>query len=414
VWRTERTIDGVEGTRDELLPYAGPAAALPLFGALARLPYGSAVRAWTALLALALAALALSSLRLAGARGGRTTLAALLLALIAGPVTSALALGQAALLAAGGLAGALLAYERRAPAAGALATLVAGLQPNLAVGLIARMRDRFAVGSAALAGAAFAALTLLAGGGIAGFGAYLHRLQEHGRAEAFAAIQHTPAAIAWALGAPAATAAAFGLATALVAVAAVVVVTIRQRLCALDGTLLGLAALPLALPFFHEHDFVIEVIPLLILAVRTSGTPRCVAGVSAILVLVDWFGLAQRGPGQAQILAQGAAVACAFAACGRSRRLGYADLAPFATLALVACCAFPLAHWAPAPTWPDALPAGYRAPAAADASGVWADEERAAGLDAPQPAWGALRALPLAGCIVLGVALAQGARRARL
>jgi hypothetical protein len=414
VWRTERTIDGVDPRRDELLPYVGPAAALPLFGALARLPFAVAVRGWTALLALALAALALSSLRLAGAQDGRTTLGALLLALIGGPVTSALVLGQAALPAAAGLACALFAYERRALAAGALATLVAGLQPNLAFGLIARMRDPFALAGAALAGAAFAALTLLAGGGLAGAGAYLHRLQEHARAETFVTIQHTPAAIAWALGAPAAAAVAFGAATALGALAAVVIVTIRLRLSPLDGTLLALAALPLGVPFFHEHDFVIEVIPLVILAARTGGTARALAGIAAILVLVDWFGLAQRGPGQAQILTQGVAVACAFAACGPRLRLGAADLAPFATLALVACCALPLARSAPAPTWPDALPAGYRAPVAADASGVWADEQRAAGLDVPQPAWGALRALPLAGCIVLGVALALAARRAEV
>jgi hypothetical protein len=62
--------------------------------------------------------------------------------------------------------------------------------------------------------------------------------------------------------------------------------------------------------------------------------------------------------------------------------------------------------------WPDALPAGYRAPVTAGASAVWAGEQRAAGLAARQPAWGALRALPLAGCIVLGIAIVSTGRRA--
>jgi hypothetical protein len=175
-----------------------------------------------------------------------------------------------------------------------------------------------------------------------------------------------------------------------------------------------MAALPFAVPFFHEHDFLIEVIPLLGLAARTSGAVRACAGIAAALVLVDWFGLAQRGPAQAQILVQGVAVACAFAGLGPGARMRRADLAAFATLALAASVAIPIAHGAPAPIWPDGLPAGYRAPAAADASAVWADEQRAAGLDAREPAWGALRALPLAGCIVLGAAIALAGRRDRV
>ncbi|MBV9408838.1 MAG: hypothetical protein JO164_08430, partial [Candidatus Eremiobacteraeota bacterium] len=174
-----------------------------------------------------------------------------------------------------------------------------------------------------------------------------------------------------------------------------------------------LAALPLAIPFFHEHDFVVELIPLLILALRAQRGVRAAAGVAAVLILVDWFGLAQSGRGQAQILGQGVAVACAFAACGAGRRAGRADLAPFAALLVLFCAAVPLARAFPAPTWPDALPAGYRAPANADASALWGDEQRAAGLDARVPAWGALRALPLAGCVVLGVALVRCRRSER-
>jgi hypothetical protein len=58
------------------------------------------------------------------------------------------------------------------------------------------------------------------------------------------------------------------------------------------------------------------------------------------------------------------------------------------------------------------LPARYRAPTASDASAVWAGEQRAAGLAVRQPAWGALRALPLAGCVLLGFTLVLTRRRA--
>ena len=419
MWKVERTIRGVDASRDELLPYVGPAAALPLFGALARLPQPVAVRVWSGLLAAAFGVLIVAILTLARARRVFELLAAIAFALAAGPMTSDIALGQIALISTAAIACALVAYDRpaagglRAGAAAALATLIAGLQPNLTLGLIARMRDRRTLAAATLGGGAFAALTLAAGGGVSGFGTYLHRLAEHGGAERFATIQHTPAAIAYAFGAPEMLASAAGSAIAVTAILAVVVVAVRARLNALDTALLGLAALPLAVPFFHEHDFVLELIPLLVLAVRARGTARTAAGIASVLVLVDWFGLAQRQPAQPQIAAQAVALACAFVALGIGARgrVRRADLVPLLVLVMLGCAAIPLARGAAAPTWPDALPSAYRAPARADASDVWAGEQRAAGLNARQPAWGALRALPLAGCILLGGAIVLGARR---
>ena len=407
VWSTERAIGGVDAARDELLPYVGPAAALPLFGALARLPYVVAVRVWTTFLIAAFVALALASLALVRARGAAALFGAVLLGIASGPGLSAIALGQAALLSAAGIACALVAYERRAIAAGAAATLLAGLQPNLALTLVARMRDRVAVVSAAAGALAFGALTLAAGGGVHGFLAYVHRLLEHADAERFVAIQHTPGAIAWAFGAPPPLALAITTACAIVAIAAVVVATVRERLDARDGTLLALAASPLAVPFFHEHDFVVELVPLIVLAVRAQGTARVWAGVAAALICVDWFGMAQRPAGAAQIVALGIAFACAFVTLGKGARATRADLAPFVAIVVLACATAPLGRAFPAPVWPDALPAHYRAPAAADASAVWAGEQRAAGLAVRQPAWGALRALPLAGCVILGFAIVR-------
>jgi hypothetical protein len=411
VWSTERTISGVDASRDELLPYVGPAAALPLFGALARLPHPVAVRVWTALLAAAFAALVLAALVLARERGPRVLCGALLFGIASAAVTSALALGQVALLAAAGIACALVAYERRAVAAGAVATLIAGLQPNLALVLAARMRDRAALLAAGAGALAFGALTLAAGGGVSGFFAYLDRLREHASAERFVTIQFTPGAIAWALGASEPLATAAGYALAAVAIAVTFVATVRARLGARDGMLLALAAAPLAVPFFHEHDFVVELIPLIVLATGAQGAARAWTGIAVGLICVDWLGLAQRPAAAAQILGLGTAVAFAFAVLGKGARATRADLAPFVALAVLACAAVPLGRAFPAPVWPDALPAGYRAPAAADASAVWAGEQRAAGLAVRQPAWGALRALPLAGCVLLGITLVRCRRR---
>jgi Glycosyltransferase family 87 len=427
VWNAERTIAGVDASRDELLPYVGPAAALPLFGALARLPQPVAVRVWTGLIGAALGALILAALALARTRRVVVLFGAFAFALASGPATSDIALGQAALITAAAIACALVAFERLARASrgvadrafaaafagGAFATLLAGLQPNLAVVLVARMRERTVLACAAAGAAAFAVLTLAAGGGVPGFLAYLQRLRDHGRAEQFVTIQHTPAAIAWAFGAPAALATAAGTVVALAAIAVAIVATVRVRLDALHGTLLAIALLPLAVPFFHEHDFVLELVPLLVLAVRARGKTRVLTGVAAVLIGVDWLGLAQRPPATAQIVAFGLAVACAFAVLGAGARLTRADLVPVAAALALACIASAPARAHPAPTWPDALPAGYHAPANADASAVWSGEQHAAGLDARDPVWGALRTLPLAGCILLGAAVVLAGRRAQ-
>jgi hypothetical protein len=408
VWAVERTIENVDASREELLPYVGPAAALPLYGTLARLPHPVAVRVWTVLLIGSAAALVLAALGLSRTRRWTAFAGAALLGIASGPQTSAIALGQVALVSAAAIACALLAFERRALAGGAIATLVAALQPNLAIALIARVRDRTTLAAATLAALAFAALTLAAGGGLPGIRAYAHRLAEHGAAERFVAIQHTPAAIAWAFGASADFALTAGALCAVAAAAIALAAIVVAKLDPLDGTLLAIAALPFAVPFFHEHDFVIELLPLSILAMR--GRAPLLTALAAASICVNWLNFAQRPEAAAQTLTLGLAAVCGYALL-RPGRLGRADLLPFAAVVALACVAIPLGGAHPAPVWPDRLPPGYRAPVHADASAVWADEQRVAGLEARQPAWGALRALPLAGCIVLGIAVVISGRR---
>lgn len=386
-----------------MLPYVGPAAALPFFGALARLPWWIAVRVWSGLLAGSLGTIVVCALLLAGERRVRAMLAAFALALVSGPAVSALTLGQTALLAAAALAVALACFAARRFGAAVPAVFLAGLQPNLALALIARVGSRRAFAACAVAAFGFGAVTLAAGGGIAGLRAYTAHLAEHGAAERWIVIQHTPAAIAWGFGASPALASIVGGAIALVVCALLLIAVVR--LPANDAALCGLALLPLAIPFFHEHDFVIALIPVIVVASRATGRARVLAGVAAPLVLVDWLGLAQRPPAQTEIALFAFAVACAFAALGRGG-IRRSDAVPFAVVAATLLVALPLASGHIAPTWPDALPAHFHVAPQASIAQTWAAEQRAAGLEMREPAWAALRALPLAGSVLLAAALA--------
>lgn len=413
IWSAESRVPGVDAGRDELLPFVGPAAGLPLWSVLARLSYRAAVAVWTLALGAALLAIAGAAFALTPtARAPWRVVVAVALTATAAPVIGSLALGQAALVAAAGIAAAVVTYRWGWPAGAFVATLTAAVQPNLALALLARLRSRWDLAAATSAAGAFALISLAAGGGPAGFAAYAHRLAEHGAAERHVAIQHTTTAIAYSLGIDRGGAAAIGAAAPLAAVLATIALGIRERLDATTTTLLACALLPFAVPFFHEHDFVIEVLPILVLGLRARGRARALAAIAAALLLVDWFGLAQRHTAAAQIISLGTAVACCFIALG-SGPLRRADAAGLVTLALLASLAVPLGRAHPAPTWPDDLPAHYRATASADASAVWADEGRATGLLARVPAWGILRSFPLAGCIVLSAALVSDARRRR-
>jgi hypothetical protein len=417
IWDAEKRVPGVPATRDELLPFVGPAAALPFWSLVARLPYRTALAVWTALLVAALLGVLAAALRVASApRDSWLYAGTAILAIGSGPVIGALALGQAAIIAAAGVAGAVVAYRARAAAAAFGATLLAALQPNLALALGARMRSGWDFAVAASAAGAFIVLTLTAGGGVAGLLTYLHRLAAHGAAERHITIQHTPEAIAYSLGLPLHAAAILGTAVAVAAAGAAIALIVRERLDPTDATLVVCALLPLAIPFVHEHDLVLELLPVLILALRARGRARALASVAAVLALVDWFGFAQRHGAGGQIVCLGAAVALGFAGLNRQKapRDAAPDLYGLVALAGLAALALPLGLANPAPTWPDALPPAFHADPAADASAVWAAEGRAAGLTARQAAWGALRSIPLAGCCVLAAALVSDARRRRV
>ena len=391
------------------LPFVGPPPTLLLWSLATRLPYGVAAIGWSA--ALALAALLLVATSVAGSRrrnGAVCFLAALALAISWGPLTSDVALGQLAL-PAFAAAALITCVAASLPALGTLASCVAFAQPNASLGLVSQL----GFNRTTLAIACGAALTYTLGALASGLAWPIHYaalLRTHASAERFAAIQFTPASIAFGFGIPRASATAVGVVVALLAVAAAVALATRVR----DrfARFAAFSALsPFAAGFVHEHDLVVAYAAAVWCGLRTDGPARLTAFGGALLVSVDWLGLAQRPSGLAQsaLLALGACGA--FIALGErtdargTLAVGLAFAAIFAAASVLA-----LAH--PAPVWPDALGAFHASPRMT-AAGVWSNEQRTSGLLAAVPAWALLRSLPLAGCALLAWAIYRRSSRCR-
>jgi hypothetical protein len=402
VWRVERTIAGVDARHDEVLPFVGPPVTLPVWSCFARLPFDLARALWLALLAVAAGALIVASLALAGV-SLRTGWPAVALATVSGPLISAMALGQLALLAAAAVALALLGCARRGWWT-ASATFVAAFQPNLVLPLAAWMTARRALLTIAATALVFLVACIGCAGGPSGALAYVHVVAAHGAAERFIAIQYALPAVFASFGIPHAVAQVLAGAVALAALALAARVAWTHRSRPLVAACIAIAVLPLTAPFFHEHDFAVVLIPAIVLAARAGARARALAGIAAVATFVDWFGVAQRPAVAPQTLALAAAVACAYGLL--ARRNGDAPwvaLAPLAAAAVIAAVALPLAAAFPAPVWPDALGA-FHAAARAPIATVWAQEQQRAGLGAAVAAWGFLRLIPLAGCALLAFA----------
>ncbi len=413
VWRTEKDVPGVDAARDELLPFVGPPFALPLWDALARLPWGTATAVWSTVMGLALAVIAFGSLRVAGGRIDAFDAAAvLLLAAGFGPLTSGVALGQAAVVACAAIvATPLLLAVRRAPAAAA-AALVAALQPNLAIVLAARAANRrsaIALTSAAALALGGSALALSENGGLAH---YLAVLRDHAASERYIAIQITVGAVARALGAAAPAAAALALAAALTALALFALQLISRRYAPDARLALACAALPLAWPFAHEHDLTIAFLPCVVAVRRASGALWVAAALATLAVATDWLGLAQRPTGGTETVLLELAAALGLAVLARPPLRAY-HAAPVLGCAAVALAAR-LASAHALPTWPDALPAGFGVAPTVPAPVAWHLEQLASGIGALDPAWAWLRLCSLAGCALLWLAASAAFREPRV
>jgi alpha-1,2-mannosyltransferase len=396
IWQRERVLDGVDRARYAPLPFVGPPATLPLWSAFARLPFSAANVVWRGVLLAAVLALVAAAVRtIFGAFSPFALLCIAVFALGFGPLTSGLALGQIALPA---FACAVLAALFRP------AGIFAWAQPNVAAVLIAQAVHR--AGAAAFAaGAAIFTAACIAVAGANGALNYLHVLAAHSRSERFSAIQVTPAAIAYGFGVPEPAALAIGIAIAIGAAAAwlLFVRPIEDdtaRLCA------TCALLPLAMPFFHEHDLVLLFLPAAYFSVRCEQRLWPLAAAGALLCATDWLGLAQRPSGTLQTLLLVGGAGLALVALRRDAAPRMLAI-PAGILALIAAAAIP-AHLHPAPIWPDAmraLPQG-----GANIAAVWHQEQAATGLFARDGIWAALRAGSLLGCALVSYAAALSSR----
>jgi hypothetical protein len=403
VWRTERTIPAVDASRDELLPFVGPPFGLPVWDALARLPWPRATIVWGTVVSLSLATIVLGSLRLARVRAdGFDVASVLIVAAGFGPLTSGVALGQVAVVSCAAIVLVPLLLGPRRTFAAALAVLAAALQPNLAIVLAARL-----TGTRMWIATLFAATVAIGGSAIAldqvgGLAHYFEILRAHAAAERFLAIQTAPAAVARALGASASLAAIAGIACAIGAIAGVAVQCASRRYAPDDRMLLACAAAPFAFPFAHEHDFTIALLPALVTIRRASGLTWAIAAVGLLLVGTDWLGLAQRPSGalETATLTLGAALALVVLARGALRP--YHAVPIVVAFAVLAIAPFAAAH--PLPTWPDALGPDFHERFDAPAAAVWHDEQTRSGIGALVPLWGALRLASLGGCLLVWIA----------
>jgi hypothetical protein len=388
IWNVEKTIPGVSPERYEVLPYAGPPALLPVLSAVARMPLPTANDVWRTFLVVGLALLALATLRLSGNR--ITVLSVLTIAVAAlgfGPLTSALALGQIV----------LPAFVFALPLYRGYGALFAWAQPNVAMALISKPRTFITSGVVFV-------IACLAVVGFDGALSYARVLHDHGSAERFSAIQITPAAIAYGFGAPEHLALAIGITVTIASVAAWILIMLRvrdtiARFCA------TCALLPLAMPFFHEHDLLVAFVPAVVYTLRARGGVLPLALLGALLCATDWLGLAQRPDGLAQTLLLIAAFGAALVALRKdlNPRMLLVPLGVLLTIGLAGW--FSQAH--PAPVWPDAMGALPDNVRALSVSAAWHAEQAATGLFQRNAFWALLRCGSLAGCVLLVCAVVR-------
>jgi hypothetical protein len=401
IWEAERSVPGVDARRDEVLPFINPPPALLLWSLFARLPYQASAALWLVLLGGALLALITTALRASGAaRSAFVAGAALALAIAFGPITSDLALGQLALPAFLGATLLVVLADRSVPLAAVAGTL-AFAAPNVALGLASQLgRAR-----AALAIAAAAAITYALGVVTAGWSwpvAYAAAAAAHGAAERFVTIQLAPAAVAYGFGATPRGAQLIAAVTSILAVTAALLLAMRVR-DAFARFAAWSALVPFVAMFLHEHDLLMAYPAALWCALRTRAMTRTFALAGALLVSIDWLGLAQRPTGIVQSALLAIAALGAFIALGDVVEARVAWRAAMPVAAIFAGAAVLAAHH-PAPVWPDSL-RDFHVTSNASVAEIWLAEQRAGGLQAVAPLWALLRALPLLGCALLAYAI---------
>lgn len=411
VWSTERGLVGAPGGAFALLPFVAPPASLPLWGALALLPFSVAAVLWGALLLAAVALLLTLPSRIAAQPlDAGTALPLALLALIFGPIVDAFALGQPALPAAAAVGIAILCASRRRWIGAGVAVFTAALfNPNVALVTAGTLRDRASFVAYGAAGALAILANLVVAGGPAPLLRYVAITSEQTRAEAMYVYQYTATSIAHGYGFPAAQAATLGHLVQALAVLSIIAAIVWSRAGIADGGALASAGWPFVSPFVHEADLAVVVLPALLVVYRARGITWFVGATGCVLVAIEAFALGEPGLGIAFAAVAATVAATQFAALApriASRVRVLPVLLGFATLGLGDA-----SRWArPLPVWPRALPVHFTAPAESTAATAWMRELAAIHLDGVDPGAASLRTLTLLGCACILGALAVTAR----
>ncbi|MEO9170740.1 MAG: glycosyltransferase 87 family protein [Candidatus Baltobacteraceae bacterium] len=398
--RYERAVPGVEGTRNELLPFVGAPPSLALWSAIARTDYTTASRTWLFVLCAALFALVLATLECCDARVRSLDFFIVsICALSFVPITSDFVLGSPALVAYSAGAAALVASSRSTLLT-AFSALVGSLQPNVALACAVIARGR-----RGLIALAFAASVLYGlGAAMAGFAwpaSYAALLRAHGSAEQIIAIQYTPAAISFGLGLSRATATFVGLAVAFAALAFALFHIFRSKEL-VRSFAIACTALPFVSGFVHEHDLVLLFIPALWAIRNVTSRMQPLVVLAFGLASVHWMDFAQQPHAATQDIVLGLGALTAILAFGKDRApMHY--IAATAAFALILGGAWIGIHH-PAPIWPNDMQP-FKTPPLATAAYVWHIEQIQTGLEQPNPYWAALRIPALSAAAILLVIL---------
>ena len=410
VWQVQRTLPNVDPTREELVPFFGPPLSLPLWALLAKLPYTAAMALWGTFLVVCVAVILYVPARLARRKLSLVDAVALLFFACAwGPLVAGVAFGQAAIPATAAVALAiLLMSERRWRWAAVAATVAALFKPQLALALVGAVQCGTA--TVALGVAALGSLigNALIGGGVTGLVGYLSLLPQQADSERFYIYQFAPTSIAYSFGLAEGQAVQVGIIITALTVVVTTLVVWRSRASLVDGLLIVCAALPFALPYVHEYDFAVALLPGFVALYRARGTAWLLAACGLILLAVEPFALGHEGAGLAVSVVTATIVALEIAALTPLLYLRF-RLAPLAVIPLVLCVGLGTPA-KPVPLWPADLPADFRAAHGATATTVWKHELLAVGLQSRRPWDALLRCITLSGCILVGAAMTMTTR----
>ncbi len=405
-------LPAFQASRFELLPFVGPPSSLLLWAAFGAMTYADAAVVWSGVMVTSAALLMIIPARLALRRIGRAdAVSLLLLALSYGPLVTGISVGQAALPAVAAVGVAILCAARRQWLPMAAATIAAGiLKPNDALVIAATARELAA--SLALASSAIISglASLSVAHGIHGVTAYLEVLLNQWTSERLYAYQFTPASIAYGFGMASHAAATLGTIVSVAAMGVIVAAIRFTRASLVDGAAIACALFPFVLPFEHEPDMVIALLPALLVVFRASGWTWGIGAVGAVLLCANPFALTQGWPGLVFVITMAGVASLQLAAlapiaCKRAR---------FVPLFVVPMLMLGIGLFAPSnhlPLWPATLPAHVTVAPGASAAAVWRDELIASQLEKRLPWVSLLRTLTLCGCACVGAAMIRTAIR---